>query len=178
MTNAELAILTLVVEKPRHGYEIEQVIEERGMRNWTEVGFSSIYYLLNKLKEKGLVTSQLEQPGGRGPTRKVFQITEQGLKVWYQAILGTLTTPERRSTSFLLGISSLTFILPEDTIQALEQYRESLVQQRDQVKQRWEEQSIQPLPTFVDAMFDYSATLIEAEINWISKFIKKLISNN
>ena len=32
MTNAELAILSLVVETPRHGYEIEQVIEERGMR--------------------------------------------------------------------------------------------------------------------------------------------------
>jgi DNA-binding PadR family transcriptional regulator len=48
MTNAELAILSLVVEKPRHGYQIEQVIEERGMREWTEVGFSSIYYLLKK----------------------------------------------------------------------------------------------------------------------------------
>ena len=50
MTNAEFAILSLIVEQPRHGYEIEQVIEERGMRNWTEVGFSSIYYILNKLE--------------------------------------------------------------------------------------------------------------------------------
>ena len=47
MTSAEFAILTLIVEQPRHGYEIEQVIEQRGMRQWTEVGFSSIYYLLN-----------------------------------------------------------------------------------------------------------------------------------
>jgi hypothetical protein len=37
-----LAILSLAVEKPRHGYEMEQVIEGRGMREWTEVGFSSI----------------------------------------------------------------------------------------------------------------------------------------
>ncbi|MGD8625667.1 MAG: helix-turn-helix transcriptional regulator, partial [Anaerolineae bacterium] len=48
MTNAELAILTLVAEAPHHGYEIEQIIQERGMREWTEVGFSSIYYLLKK----------------------------------------------------------------------------------------------------------------------------------
>ena len=27
ITNAELAILGLIVEQPRHGYEIEQVIE-------------------------------------------------------------------------------------------------------------------------------------------------------
>ena len=45
MTNAELAILSLIAEQPRHGYQIDQVIQERGMREWTEVGFSSIYYL-------------------------------------------------------------------------------------------------------------------------------------
>ena len=50
MTNPELAILSLIAEKPRHGYDIEQVIEARGMREWTEIGFSSIYYLLNKLE--------------------------------------------------------------------------------------------------------------------------------
>jgi DNA-binding PadR family transcriptional regulator len=31
MTNAELAILSLIAEKPHHGYEIEQVIDARGM---------------------------------------------------------------------------------------------------------------------------------------------------
>ena len=45
MTNAELVVLSLIAEKPRHGYEIEVVIEARGMREWTEVGFSSIYYI-------------------------------------------------------------------------------------------------------------------------------------
>ena len=52
MTNAELAILSLIGEKPRHGYDIEQVIEVRGMRDWTEIGFSSIYYILRKLEER------------------------------------------------------------------------------------------------------------------------------
>ena len=33
MTNAELAILNLIAEKPRHGYQIEQVIQDRGMRD-------------------------------------------------------------------------------------------------------------------------------------------------
>ena len=42
MTPAELAVLGLIVEQPRHGYEIEKVIEDRGMREWTEIGFSTI----------------------------------------------------------------------------------------------------------------------------------------
>ena len=48
ISNAELALLSLIVEQPRHAYEIEQVIEERNMRYWTEIGFSSIYRLLSK----------------------------------------------------------------------------------------------------------------------------------
>jgi DNA-binding PadR family transcriptional regulator len=69
MTKAELAILGLVAEKPRHGYEIEGVIEARGMRDWTEIGFSSIYYLLKKLEDKGLVTGQLEKASESGMKR-------------------------------------------------------------------------------------------------------------
>ena len=42
LTPAELTILGLLEEQPRHGYELEQVIEERGIRQWTALGFSSI----------------------------------------------------------------------------------------------------------------------------------------
>ena len=79
MTNAELAILSLIAQQPRHGYEIEQVIEARGMREWTEVGFSSIYYLLKKLEQKGYVKAQLIA-ADRGPARKVYSITPAGEK--------------------------------------------------------------------------------------------------
>ena len=67
MTNAELAILSLVAETQRHGYEIEQIIEIRGMREWTEIGFSSIYYLLNKLERAGQIASHNEHSSGKGP---------------------------------------------------------------------------------------------------------------
>ena len=44
--------------------EIEHVIEERGMRDWTEIGFSSIYYLLKKLEKEGLIAGRLEEVFG------------------------------------------------------------------------------------------------------------------
>ena len=58
MTNAELAIISLIVEKSMHGYEISPVMKAREMRNWTEIGFSSIYYILNKLEKKSLIEGQ------------------------------------------------------------------------------------------------------------------------
>ena len=62
LTDAELLVLGLVVEMPRHGYELELVIELRGMREWTQIGFSSIYFVLGKLERLGLVTA--ETPAG------------------------------------------------------------------------------------------------------------------
>ncbi len=55
LTPAELTVLGLIVEQPRHGYDLEQVIEERGIRQWTDIAFSSIYYVLAKLEKRGLV---------------------------------------------------------------------------------------------------------------------------
>ncbi|MHB1342351.1 MAG: hypothetical protein ACYC77_09450 [Coriobacteriia bacterium] len=39
MTSAELAVISLIVERPRHAYEIEQVIIERGMRQGVRHAF-------------------------------------------------------------------------------------------------------------------------------------------
>lgn len=58
LSDAELLALGLVAEMPRHGYELEQVIEERGMREWTQIGFSSIYFVLGKLEKAGLVKAR------------------------------------------------------------------------------------------------------------------------
>lgn len=176
MTNAELAVLSLVEERPRHGYEIEQVIEERGMRDWTEVGFSSIYYLLKKLEEKGLVASALEKPAGRGPARKVYHITELGLEEWYRQSLETIRTPVSGSSPFLLGLSVFPVFAKADSLPALQEYLARLEIRKARMLEQAEAQ--QPLPPHVEAMFEYSRTLMNAEINWLKKFIVQMEEKN
>jgi len=172
MTNAELAILSLIAEQPRHGYDIEQVIEQRGMRDWTEIGFSSIYYLLNKLKKEGVVESHLEQPEGKGPARKVYSITAGGKRAHYEAVLKALSTPTISSRPFLMGLSNLPVIPKEQLIKALNTYAAQLEESLVHMHGRAEEQ--QPLPSFVAAMFDYSQVLAEAELEWIRNFIREV----
>ena len=78
LTPTELTLLGLLVEKPRHGYELDEVISARGMREWTEIGFSSIYYLLGRLRDRGLIT-EIDTPRPvRGKSRKVYGPTAEG----------------------------------------------------------------------------------------------------
>jgi len=171
LTNAELAILTLIGEKPRHGYEIEQVIEARGMREWTDIGFSSIYYLLNKLAREALIEGALEQ-AGQGPARKVYRLTHAGRQALHAALLAALSQPERHPSSLMLALGNLPVVPPEQALAALDDYRESLAGRLARLRSRWEAQ--QPLPYFVDALFDYSATLIEAELGWIEQLAARV----
>jgi DNA-binding PadR family transcriptional regulator len=169
MTNAELAILTLIAEQPRHGYQLEQVIEERGMREWTEIGFSSIYYLTKKLQKEGLIEAGTEQAAGRGPARKVYHITQAGTVALRTAIIEALSVPQLRHASFSLAIGNLPAVSPVKAVAALRKHREMLADQLGRVQVRWEEQK--PLPYFVDALFDYSVAMIEAQKAWLDKFI-------
>src|SRR3954471_2131483 len=76
LTDGELTLLGLLVEQPRHGYDLEKVIEERGVRAWTALGFSSIYYVLDKLAKRGL-DEPVSAPAS-AKSRVVFRTTTTG----------------------------------------------------------------------------------------------------
>jgi DNA-binding PadR family transcriptional regulator len=175
LTNAELAILSLVTETPRHGYEIEQVIEGRGMRDWTEVGFSSIYYLLKKLEKEGLIEGQLEK-AERGPARKVYHATPEGFAALRQGTLDALSTLPHPTSQLQLGLSNLPIISPAEAITALQTHRQALIERIRGTQATWDRQ--RPLPYFVDAMFDHGLTMAQAELEWIEKFIKQVEEQN
>ncbi|MBN1138489.1 MAG: helix-turn-helix transcriptional regulator [Anaerolineae bacterium] len=169
MTNAELAVLSLIVEQPRHGYEIEQVIAERGMREWTEVGFSSIYYLLKKLESDGMIEGRLEE-ASRGPARKVYHATPVGHQAMHAGILDALAVPQRCYPPLQLGLAGLPGLSRDEAAAALGSYRDAVAARLAQVQANWESKG--PLPYFIDAMFDYSAAMLRAEMAWIEQLIR------
>ena len=122
VTNAELAVLSLLAEKPMHGYQIEQTIASRGMREWTEIGFSSIYYILEKLRSRGCVESNLEPAEGKGPSRQVFSLTSMGLALFRQTALKALASPSRSFSNFQLGLTSLPMLDKREILDALRSY--------------------------------------------------------
>jgi DNA-binding PadR family transcriptional regulator len=179
VTEAELTILQLLAERPRHGYEIEQLIEARGMREWTAIGFSSIYYLLNKLEKGGggkrpaLAESRLEQGAG-GPARKVYQITHAGLAALREGALAALANAEGDNQSLLLGLANLAVLEREEALAALQEQQQGLAERRERVAGRAAGQ--QPLPDFVEALFDYSQSMMAARSEWLDSFVEEIKS--
>ena len=94
LTPAEVAILGILSEGETHGYGINEIIEERGMRRWTSIGFSSIYAIFNRLEKEGMIRSHLDT-SGRLPARKVYRITGKGENALCNAVKHYLSRPER-----------------------------------------------------------------------------------
>jgi DNA-binding PadR family transcriptional regulator len=67
------AVLALLAEKPMHGYQIIQEIEERSAGAW-KPSPGSVYPTLQLLTDEGLVSA--EESGGR----KTYSLTEEGKK--------------------------------------------------------------------------------------------------
>ena len=176
MTNAELAILSLIAEGPRYGYEIEQTIEERGMRDWTEVGFSSIYYLLKKLEKDGFARGKMQRSGSRGPSRKVYEITPKGRNAQIKATIEVFSVARHSYTSILLGVANLSVISHEQAMEVLNNYCQLLIARRTKVAHT--AQSQRPLSNTVERLFDYSLTMINAELAWVQKFMAQLETQN
>jgi DNA-binding PadR family transcriptional regulator len=173
LSNAELSLLSLLQEQPLHAYEIEQVIEERNIRYWTDLGFSSIYRILSKLESEGLLESQLRPPEGRGPARNVFHITAIGKKIWKQAALNTLAHPIRQYSSFLLGLDNLGELPSDEALQSIGNYLSDQKSLHDQLTKMV---AAHPLREdfFIEVFFDYILNQLTSEINWLQDLCNKL----
>ncbi len=171
ITNTEFAILGLLTEGASHGYEIEQTIENRGMRDWTEIGFSSIYFVLGKLEKKGLIKS--EKPTS-SKSRKTFTVTSQGYRLHASRTYEAIAEPHSVHPSILLGLANWPGLEPKQAIDALKSRLGFLRGSLETVKAKKIQQK--PMPDFVEIQFDYSISQIEAEIKWAEHSIAKMVS--
>jgi DNA-binding PadR family transcriptional regulator len=171
MTSAEVAVLGLVAEQSRYGYEIEAVIEERGMREWTEIGFSSIYYILGKLEKAGYLESKLEFRGA-APPRKVYSITDAGLEALRTEVGRLLSNPPRSFAALDVGIANLKLLPRKEVLAHLETYLESLRERRKKVRTKFEAQGAEALPFHAVALFTHAFAHIDAEIAWVEDLLK------
>lgn len=70
-------ILGLLEAEPRHGYDLKRLYDER-LAGDRPISAAQIYGALNRLERDGLVTVEGVE-AGRGPERRVYAITEDGV---------------------------------------------------------------------------------------------------
>ena len=77
--SAELLILSLLEVRPRHGYDVSKLIEQRS-RGTLRFHAASLYPLLYRLEKRGWVQGRWVEKSGQR-RRRYYRLTPQGRKV-------------------------------------------------------------------------------------------------
>src|SRR5215212_8882965 len=77
--SAELLILSLVEDQPRHGYDIGNSIEQRS-RGVLKFNVASLYPLLYRLEKRGWIQGRWVEKAGQR-RRRYYRLTTEGKKV-------------------------------------------------------------------------------------------------
>jgi PadR family transcriptional regulator, regulatory protein PadR len=96
--SAELLILSLVEVRPRHGYEISKLIENRS-GGALSFHVASLYPLLYRLEKRGWIKGQWVEKAGQR-RRRYYKLTPEGRKV--------LKAQRSAWESFVAAISRIT----------------------------------------------------------------------
>jgi DNA-binding PadR family transcriptional regulator len=115
----DFAILGLLREQPRHGYELKRALGELGF--W-QVSFGSLYPALRRLEKRGAIV------GARGSgRRRSYRLTPEGRA----ALAHMLEDPddaEESERGFQLRLAFLGYLEPDLRIRVLEGRRSALVE--------------------------------------------------
>lgn len=168
LTDAELTVLGLLAERPRHGYDLDRVIEERGVRVWTSLGFSSIYYLLDRLAGRGLIEAATQ---GGGRRRAIFRLTTAGYELLTAQSADALDSLTPVRARVLIGMANSPGLEPGEVTLRLRRRVDLLNEELVRLRQRRAEQ--EPLPEHVQAIFDYGEALILADLGWAEQLLRR-----
>ena len=96
--SAEMLILSLIEARPRHGYEISKLIEQRS-GGAVRFHVASLYPLLYRLERRGWIQGRWVEKSGQR-RRRYYQLTRHGRRV--------LAAQLRGWREFVAGINRVT----------------------------------------------------------------------
>ena len=73
----QFLLLLLLNEEPMHGYQLNEVLQERKLVREGRFKTGSLYNILNRMEEKGTLNSTQEE-SKEGRPRRVYSITQEG----------------------------------------------------------------------------------------------------
>jgi len=105
LTTPDLVLLSLLAERPMHGYQANVELERRQVRDWAAISRPQIYYSIEKLDRAGLVRKEENQEPSAGPERAVYATTQKGRRALADALERDSWTSARERPPFLTWLA-------------------------------------------------------------------------
>jgi DNA-binding PadR family transcriptional regulator len=176
LTTPDMVLLSLLAERPIHGYEANAELERRQVRDWAGISRPQVYYSLEKLAGLGLIRGAESDEPQAGPERRVFVTAAKGRAALADALEREDWTTQRERPPFLTWIALSWQARPGVFQKQLQRRREFL--EKELVR---EEATLRAIRKevghrFHEAVWMVSFTIeqFQVELRWLSKLSREL----
>jgi len=174
----ELVILGLLMEGPRHGYDLLRLIRERGMHEYINLAMSSMYKTLERLSSQGHIEAHLERVGAR-PERRVYRITPKGEERLRELLREALHRVEPYYDPLYAALTFAKHLPEEEVIHALEERKGLRLEELSHLEEVLEIVRDIALKHNVDTFYAQAVLRagikgLSAEIEWLSEIVEEL----
>lgn len=176
LTTPDLVLLSLLAERPMHGYQANLELERREIRDWAGISRPQVYYSLEKLARTRMIrASETDEPAA-GPERSTFETTAKGSAALADALELEEWATRRERPPFLTWIA-LSWLARPGAIEKQIQRREEFLK-RELVR---EEETLHSVLEEVGHRYHEAVWMIEliveqfrTELKWLKKLREEL----
>jgi DNA-binding PadR family transcriptional regulator len=176
LTTPDLVLLSLLAERPMHGYEANLELERRQVRDWAGISRPQVYYSLEKLAGLGLVRAAESDEPEAGPERRVFVTAAKGRAALADALERDDWTRQRDRPPFLTWMALSWQARPGIFQRQLERRRKFLEGElaREEVTLRAIQKEVGH--RFHEAVWMVSLIIqqFRVELNWLRKISREM----
>jgi DNA-binding PadR family transcriptional regulator len=169
-----LTVLALLMERPRHPYEMQRTIRER-QKDFAAGDTRRIYHAVERLQKRGLIVSSEVAREGKRPERTVYEITEEGRAEFDLTLREMISLPANDYPVFTAAMAFLCYLSAEAAVQALLARVALLEGEVAQSKARADSLG-QHLHRLSLLEAEYLRSIREAELAWVRSLVDDIRS--
>jgi DNA-binding PadR family transcriptional regulator len=171
-----LAVLTCLVEKPMHPYEVAQTLRSRAKHESIRLNYGSLYGVVDALEKRQLIRALETVRAGRRPERTIYEITDAGLREMSDWLSELVSTPVKEFLQFEAALSLLPGLPPEEALDSLRQRCESLRIEIALYDGAFTAVTDHGLPRLFAIEGEYTQALRRAELDYVEGLAKDIES--
>jgi DNA-binding PadR family transcriptional regulator len=178
LTLPDLVVLSVLSEKPRHGYQLVAELEAREVKDWAAISRPQVYYSLNKLLRTKLIQKYADHGPSMGPDRTIFKVTPRGEDELAKSLSETVWAKQRVCPPFLAWMA-LSAHLPKDAVSRMFQERRAYLKvqlRRETLTLASFEGETGPMVIAGKLMVDLTVRTFELELKWLEAAEKEMLA--
>jgi DNA-binding PadR family transcriptional regulator len=169
-----LAVLSYLIERPMHPYELSRTLREHGDSRSIKFNHGSLYMVVQQLAKAGYIAEQETNREGQRPERTVYALTDSGRAEQVDWLRELVEQPQHEYPHFVAALAFIGALPPSQVLALLRRRLELLAQQRAETQQMIDGALAAGVPELFLVEEEYRVALLDADAGFVRQFIDKI----